>query len=745
MLFGRRLLPTLLKRYAGSTIFLKSIARNLSVSSRMASISLDFTATPAVDQNIQHEGTEYTTVREGLAYILIPSTASKIPQTTPKGATETQSVFYNPIQQFNRDLSVLAIKAYGEETIERKLQSWSKSKDKEKSRRKDKKLKRKREDGVGEDSRKAGKLDGQSGPLGTTSNNTSEAENGFIAGQQAENALGADGTEAVPEALNAEAGVEVPESGDSALAVPEVKRESDSLGPTNGIRGNESISLPDYSPTTEKVPVPADKPFVPNFTILDALSATGLRALRYAQEIPFTTSITANDLLPAATKMINTNVKHNRLEDKIKSVTGNALTHMYSLAGDNTENERGKPIPSRKYDVIDLDPYGTAAPFLDAAVQAVRSDGGILCVTCTDAGVWASNGYPEKSFSLYGGTPIKGLHSHEGGLRLILNAIASSAARYSLSMEPLLSLSIDFYARVFVRIHKSASDVKFLAGKTMTVYNCDTGCGAWATQMVAKNKLAKNKNGTGHYWKHVFATPSSSGENCKHCGFVMHMAGPMYAGPLHSPEFIKRILAGLPNVSKDTYHTTDRIEGMLSVALEETLPVIDGSLDGSPTLSSKTKRYDPAALDLYPFFFIPSVLAKVIHCITPHENALRGALRHLGYRVTRSHTKPGSIKTDAPWDVVWEMMREWARQKAPIKEGAIRKGTAGWGIMGYDQKSEEKVPRSPVDAENVDEKPKLEIVFDEALGKEKDNKKIVRYQVNPRENWGPMNRAKGKA
>jgi hypothetical protein len=35
-----------------------------------------------------------------------------------------------------------------------------------------------------------------------------------------------------------------------------------------------------------------------------------------------------------------------------------------------------------RFDVIDLDPYGTASPFLDSAVQAV-SDGGLLCVTCT--------------------------------------------------------------------------------------------------------------------------------------------------------------------------------------------------------------------------------------------------------------------------------------------------------------------------------------------------------------------------
>ena len=35
-----------------------------------------------------------------------------------------------------------------------------------------------------------------------------------------------------------------------------------------------------------------------------------------------------------------------------------------------------------QYDVIDIDPFGSASPYLDAAVQAV-SDGGLLCITCT--------------------------------------------------------------------------------------------------------------------------------------------------------------------------------------------------------------------------------------------------------------------------------------------------------------------------------------------------------------------------
>jgi tRNA (guanine26-N2/guanine27-N2)-dimethyltransferase len=37
----------------------------------------------------------------------------------------------------------------------------------------------------------------------------------------------------------------------------------------------------------------------------------------------------------------------------------------------------------------------------------------------------------------------------------------------------------------------------------------------------------------------------------------------------------------------------------------------------------------------------------------------------------------------------------------------------------------------------------LKVVFDESLGREPARGKLVRYQINPRENWGPMNRAGG--
>lgn len=301
-------------------------------------------------------------------------------------------------------------------------------------------------------------------------------------------------------------------------------RDEDLLACENTLQTQPTPTQPPTTTTTQPAAIKEDTveeegpvEYKPPFKILDALSATGLRALRYAQELPFVTSVTANDLSPKAVEMIAVNIKHNKLEGKIETSTGNAMAHMYSLVG-----QEGKGGPGAKYEVIDLDPYGTAVPFLDAALQAL-SNGGLLCVTCTDSGVFNSIGYSEKTFSLYGGLPVKGEHCHEAGLRLILHAINTSAAKYGISVEPLLSLSIDYYARVFVRIRRSPAEVKFHSSKTMTVYSCDHGCGAWKTQFLGRAVAQTSKNGQVSY-KHGSAQGPTTSSLCEHCGSKMHVS-----------------------------------------------------------------------------------------------------------------------------------------------------------------------------------------------------------------------------
>ncbi|KAF1829611.1 TRM-domain-containing protein [Decorospora gaudefroyi] len=685
-------------------------------------------ATPRAGQDINHEGKEYTTIKEGLAHILVPR---GVPTSTDpklsKEETQKQQVFYNPIQQFNRDLSVLAIKTFGQDSIQRKLNRHEQFRKKNARRKQTSKGKRL----------------------------TMEPR------EDVNEAPGVPGTEDAPSKKRKLAESEAEEG-----AVPSKKQKV--------IENGEEQETADEGIQDDSAATNGERPsWKPPFTILDALSATGLRALRYAQEIPFATAITSNDMSQKAVESIKLNVKHNKLQDKITPNTGNAIAYMYSFC-----DEKG-------YDVIDLDPYGTAAPFIDAAIQAISEDG-LLCVTCTDSAIFASHGYLEKTYSQYGGLPFKGEPCHEGGLRLILHAIASSAARYGMAIEPLLSLSIDYYIRVFVRVRKSPNDVKLLAGKTMLVYHCESGCGAWTTQFLARNKVTKNRNGDPFY-KHGFAQGPSADQHCEHCGRKTHLSGPMYGGPLHNVGFVERVLAQLNEVDRETYPTMARIEGMLHTALEEmtfgTKLEKSNGAQKTQVLDPLIPKSDPAEIDHHPFFFIPSSVAKVVHCSAPPVAALRGALRHAGFRVTMSHCKPGSIKTDASWRDIWHIMLEWVRQRAPLKN-ALKKESPGFAIMtkasatGHTRATTTtaadsapaaataQVPTGPAPeaqsstatAKNADadvsestaanaspaylDTTTFEVVFDEKLGKDHDRGKFVRYQLAPRENWGPMSRAK---
>lgn len=108
-------------------------------------------------------------------------------------------------------------------------------------------------------------------------------------------------------------------------------------------------------------------------------------------------------------------------------------------------------------------------------------------------------------------------------------------------------------------------------------------------------------------------------------------------------------------------------------------------------------------------------------------------------------------------------MREWVRQKNPVKVDNISKTSPAYKLLrlgdqgnvkpeGATAETESKVEQNGVeeqnsnDSKNVskdDEIDKLKVVFDKHLGRDTTKKGLVRYQLNPRENWGPLSRASG--
>lgn len=342
-------------------------------------------------------------------------------------------------------------------------------------------------------------------------------------------------------------------------------------------------------PDTKRTKV--DEEYRPyKFTILEALSATGLRSIRYAKEIPLLGSVLANDLSQSAVQAMRRNLALNFPPDrpleevtpvrpcdaqapevekaeapafqskeldihpecKVHANQGDAISLMYA--------HRDAP---KRFDVVDLDPYGTAAPFLDAAVQSV-ADGGLLCVTCTDLAVLAGHNYPEKCWSLYGGVSVKAEYSHEVALRLVLHAIASAAGKYGRYIQPMLSLSIDFYLRVFVRVWTRPETVKLNASKTGLVYACSK-CSDFHIQSMGRATTSENvKTGLPNV-KYGSASGPPTDMRCKECGGSFHVGGPMWFGPIQDVLFCDEVLSTL-DTGKHTFGTEARIRGMVSTA-----------------------------------------------------------------------------------------------------------------------------------------------------------------------------------
>ncbi|GAB5358744.1 hypothetical protein AAMO2058_000484700 [Amorphochlora amoebiformis] len=353
--------------------------------------------------------------------------------------------------------------------------------------------------------------------------------------------------------------------------------------------------------------------------ILEALSATGLRSIRYWKEIDegLIDNILVNDLDLKAVETIERNITYNGIDLKsLRPNKGDACDVLYAnrCLNYNQDVDRG-------FDVIDLDPYGSAIEFLDGAVQAV-SDGGLLCVTCTDKAILCGGKNPETCFGKYGSMPLRGAYCHEMAVRIVLHAIHSSACRYKRHIIPLLSMSIDFYVRVFVRVEKSKLNVKSRASLTSLVYQ-SLGCDAFHLQPMGTIDKSKRN------WKYNQATGPPCDTRCKFTGSRHKVLGPTWSGPLHDAEFVEKVLMHVKK-NPGKYGTEKRITGQLTVCKAE-LP--------------------------NPLYYVLDYLSKTFHTNFKIIH-LRSAIINAGYKVSQSHSEKNAIKTDAPPEVIMDIMKQ---------------------------------------------------------------------------------------
>ncbi|KAJ0175313.1 hypothetical protein K1T71_009454 [Dendrolimus kikuchii] len=418
----------------------------------------------------------------------------------------------------------------------------------------------------------------------------------------------------------------------------------------------------------------------PDVSILEALSATGLRSIRYAKEIPGITKIIANDLSQQAVETIKNNVIHNKVENLIETSHDDACMLMYK-----------HKHPQKRFAAIDLDPYGCPSIFLDAAVQSVQ-DGGLLLVTATDMAVLAGNS-PETCYSKYGAISLKTKCCHEMALRIMLQCIEQHANRYSRYVVPLLSISADFYIRVFVKVYSGAIHCKQTTSKLSMAYHC-TGCDNIALQPLGgfkPNPIEKNPQ----QMKAYLPIAPPVGEFCVHCNQRHHLGGPIWSAPIHDYPFVTRVLMHVED-NPQLFGTSKRIEGVLSMVQEE--------LEGVPLYYTLDKLFGRVHLETMPMLL------------------MRSAILNSGYKVSYSHAAKLSIKTDAPAQVIWDIIRTWEKSH-PAKPAKLEADQVARYILSQEIKTQVDL------SERSDANPMSR----------KDGR--LRFQFNPAPYWGPGSRA----
>lgn len=406
--------------------------------------------------------------------------------------------------------------------------------------------------------------------------------------------------------------------------------------------------------------------------VLEALSASGLRALRYALEVDGIGQVVALDNDKASVEACRRNINFNGSVARLKVESQLADARVYMLTH------------SKEFDVVDLDPYGSPSVFLDSAVQSV-ADGGILMCTATDMAVLCgSNG--EACYSKYGSYPLRGKYCHEMALRILLACIESHANRHKRCIVPILSVQMDFYVRVFVRIYSSASAMKNTPLKLSYVYQC-TGCDSFHLQpigrTISKNNNVKYHPGFGPVVPQV----------CSDCGKKYNMGGPIWSAPIHDQEWVTSILADV-NSAQDNYPAYDKISAVLTTISEE-LPDV-------------------------PLFLSLHNLGATLKCTSPSAVIFRSAVINAGYSISGSHVNPLGLKTDAPMNVIWDIMRCWVK-KHPVK--AQPPDQAGSVILAKEPVLQANFARAVA-----------------SLSKSQVNK-VARFLPNPERHWGPKLRA----
>ncbi|WNY27134.1 tRNA (guanine(10)-N(2))-dimethyltransferase [Methanolapillus ohkumae] len=321
-----------------------------------------------------------------------------------------------------------------------------------------------------------------------------------------------------------------------------------------------------------------------NIRYLDAFSASGIRGLRVSKETGI--SVVLNDIKPEAVELIRQNISRNDLDRTAAAICENANILLHR----------------EKFAIVDIDPFGTPSPFLDAAAASATF---LLGVTATDTAPLCG-AHLKSGVRKYSSVPLNNEFHSEMGLRVLLGSIARETAKYDKGIRPLLSHATRHYVRVYAEILHGAKN----ADKTVE----HIGFLAWCPACGSR----ETKTGLS-----VFLD-----EKCPNCFKNRKIAGPVWLGPLRETEFCDAVVAEL-----------DRLPLNKKEAAKKLVVTCKNEADLA-------------------FFYDQHLFCEELKISAPPIDPFLEKLRAAGFIATRTHFSGTSFKTDAPADVIKKKLLE---------------------------------------------------------------------------------------
>jgi tRNA (guanine26-N2/guanine27-N2)-dimethyltransferase len=321
-------------------------------------------------------------------------------------------------------------------------------------------------------------------------------------------------------------------------------------------------------------------------SVADVMCASGVRGIRYAAENRNISSLSLSDLSVKAVACARRNASRNNVKCRI------------------TRADACDFLSENSFGVVELDPFGTPQPFLNAAARSLSMEkNGFLSVTATDMAVLCG-AQRAACFKNYAAAPLDNEFCHENAARMLIGAIAREFGPHNLSVRPLFSFSHRHYVKLMLEVKRGAGAAAACVKGLGFVSYCQKCCFREARKIPLR-------------------------ESCPYCGSGMEFAGPLYTGALWDGRLVEKMLK--ENAARG-YGNSAKIEGLLLTMLEE------------------------SAIPSYGYYDLHVLAKRMSGRILPIDEMV-ARLRAAGFSASRTHFCPTAVRTDAPHEFVVGLAR----------------------------------------------------------------------------------------